>query len=69
MAILNIARMAMEVDKKTLMSQCIVAEDGKLSLLQLLLGYLESLGSHVSQLTSSPGHLTRLVQALTQVWL
>ena len=42
-------------------------EGNKLVVLRLLKGYLQLLGSHVSQLTFSYAHMTRLIQALVQV--
>ena len=42
-------------------------EKNKLIVLKLLRGYLELLELHVYQLTCSPSHITRLLQALVQV--
>lgn len=44
-------------------------EGNKLVVLRLLKGYLQLLGSHVSQLTFSYAHMTRLIQALVQTVL
>jgi hypothetical protein len=41
-------------------------ESSKLVILKMFRGYLELLGSHVGQLTCSPAHMTRLLQALVQ---